>query len=459
MLAWWGVGDEKDGLIVAMAVLTLVPFIVRALQRQWDPFEPIHIAAIAILVMMVGRPIVELNQHLAPYAPLYNARLGFDPAMVVGLVGTAAFYAGYFCRFGAGLAQRIRPLPSDWDADRSMRFVIGLLILGALLEAVYIRTVGLQTFFTTYSGRTQGNFLTAQAAAGYFSAGVYLAIPGALITYAAWRKRRSIGTAALLALCIGVSVLITVPRGDRTYILALSLPLVVLWYLARGRRPRVLSLLVAFLVFLVVANVFTTLRDTQTRQQVGVEPAIVHAITNPGHAVSSFLTGSDPSEFSVMEIQMHAYRTDGLHFFPGSTLSSLLTGWIPRTLWPNKPISTLQHVGWWLFPPALGNFHTPMFGSFYGDYGWLTLIVLSLAVGIGLRALWEYYRRDPGSTGRQIVFAAALPLVVILLRSDLSLTFAGAVVLILPLIFCVLRCSRPPLQLRAWRRRLTRLLA
>jgi hypothetical protein len=48
----------------------------------------------------------------------------------------------------------------------------------------------------------------------------------------------------------------------------------------------------------------------------------------------------------------------------------------------------------------------------------------------------------------QLLFAASLPLPAILLRADLSLVFAGAVFLSVPLILCIVRCSRPPLRLR-----------
>jgi ABC-type amino acid transport system permease subunit len=105
-LAWWGTHHGDRGLIIAMAMLGSAPFVVRIIDGRWDPFEPINLLAIAILVLFVARPIVELNQHMQPY-PGYNVRAGFTHAMLIGLVGTAALYGAYFSRAGVRIANGI----------------------------------------------------------------------------------------------------------------------------------------------------------------------------------------------------------------------------------------------------------------------------------------------------------------------------------------------------------------
>ncbi len=155
VLAWWGVErDPKVALIIAMGLITSAPVVIRWAQGCLDPFEPIVVIAVAIFVMCVARPIVELDQHLTPYAPLYNAPAGFIPAMVVDIVGTIVLYVGYFSAAGKRVACRIRPLSTAWDADRSMRFVVGLLVVGMLLESVFVAQIGLHTWIGL-SCRTQ----------------------------------------------------------------------------------------------------------------------------------------------------------------------------------------------------------------------------------------------------------------------------------------------------------------
>lgn len=453
--AWWGVSHPKYGLIVVMALVASLPFVIRGLQRRWDPFEPIHLVALGLLFMFVARPILELNEHLQAYAPTYNAAPGFNSAMVVGIVGTATLYAAYFSRLGTRIAGRVRSLPSDWDAPRSIRFTIGLLVIGALLTSMFVAQVGLHDYLQILSGRTVGNVATFRSSDGYFEAAAYVAIPGCLIALTAWRKQRSLASAIVGVFCLLVTLALTVQRGDRTFEIALFLPLIVIYYLHRNRRPRVWAIVAAFVVFTVAANVSVALRNTETRSQNSVGHTIVSAITNPGHELAAFVRGADGSEFSVLEIEMHEYQTGVLHFWPGSTLASLATGWIPHSIYKAKPWSPLQHLTWTLFPATFGggSFQPAMFGSFYVDSGWFSLVLLSALIGVTLRAYWEYLMKHRDNLGVQLFFASSLPLVGMLLRADLSLVFAGAVFLSIPLVLCIVRCSRPPLRLRAGRKR------
>jgi hypothetical protein len=157
------------------------------------------------------------------------------------------------------------------------------------------------------------------------------------------------------------------------------------------------------------------------------------------------MRGADPSEFSVLEIEAHQYQVGGLHFWPGSTLASIATAWIPHQILHSKALSPLQHVTWTLFPAttAQGSFGPPVFGSMYADYGWVTLVIYSALIGVAVRALWEYFIRHRDSPGMQIFYAGAMPLVVIMFRDDIVTLLAISVFLALPLIVCIKLCSRP----------------
>jgi hypothetical protein len=450
---WWGVEHPKPGLIVAMALVSSVPFVVRGLQRRWDPFEPINLIALGMLFMFVARPILELKEHTQAYAPLYNAPAGFIPAMIVGIVGTATLYAAYFTNIGSSLASRMKSLPSDWDSARSVRFTIWLVIFGFLITVPFAAKLGLHGYIQLYMGRKVGQLGVLRSTDGYFRLGVYVVIPGSLIALTAWRRSRSLASGLVFLFCITVALLITVPRGDRTYEVALILPLIVLFYLHRRRRPRVWAILAAFVAFTMAANISTALRHQETRAQRGVSKTIVYAVTHPGHELAAFVRGADGSEFSVLEIEMHEYQLHVLPHWPGSTFVSLGSGWIPHSVLKNKPLSPLQHITWTLFPKTYGggSFLPPVYGSFYVDSGWISVLLLSALVGIALRTYWEYLRRHPDNFGVQLFYAATLPLVAALQRADLSLVFGLAVFLSLPLIYCIIRCSREPLKL--WPRR------
>lgn len=445
VLAWWSQHHLRVALIVAMALLAPAPFVIRAWQHRWDPFEPINLMAIGIIVIFVARPIAELKLHLEPYYPLYSSRPGFNGAMEIALLGTACLYLGYFWRAGVDLGRRFKPLPDQWDVRRSIRFTVWMLIIGAMLTLLFIAQVGLSAVLDIFTGRASNQAAVYRASSAYFQQGPYLAIPASFILLVAWSRRRSFLLGVMLAVTVLFTLLITVPNGDRTFILELSLPMITLWYLRRGRRPRVLSILAAFVVLVLFANVEVSLRNKATRHGQSAPAVILKALANPGSELEHFIAGADPSEFSVLAIEKHAYDIGALKRQPGSTARSIAIGWIPHQLLGSKPLTPLQYVSWTLFPATAGfsSYGPSMFGSMYADYGWISVAVLSLFVGVALRAIWEYFRRRLDVGGMQLVFAGALPLVVILLRDDIDDIVYRSVFLAIPLLACVILCSRP----------------
>jgi hypothetical protein len=452
LIAWVGINHLRTGLVVAMCIVMPIPWVIRRVQGRFDVFEPIHLVAVCVGIVFIWRPIWELQTHATPY-PGYDQAAGFDAAMGIGLVGTLCTYVAYFSPVGGRLAGRFRPLPDTWDAQQSVRFVRRLLYVAAFLTALYIGQAGLHYVLGTYTGRTAGTQQLSNASSGYFYQGPYLTIPASFILLVAYRRRRTTELLIMLVALVVLTLAITVPAGDRTFVLELVLPLVAMWYLQRGRRPRVTSIAVFFVVFLMFVNIELAFRTTQLRAGRSLSGAITQTVEHPQTALSKFISGPDPSEFTALEIEAHAYSDGQLSHMPGTTLTSLFTGWIPHQFFAHnkKPFTPLQYVTWTLFPSTYGggSFEPSMYGSMFVDDGWFTVIILSLIVGVGLRAVWEYYLRAPRSAGMQLLLAAALPMTVIMLRSDIDDIVYRSLFLLVPLVLCVVTCSRPSRRVRA----------
>jgi hypothetical protein len=431
-----------------MGLVSAFPLVLRGLQGRWDPFEPIQIIAVSVFVLFVARPIAELEWHLDIYGP-YLATPGFDAAMWVAIGGTVAVYLGYFSRLGGQLSIRIRPLPHQWDRARSVRFAVKVLIVGLFLTAGYVAAIGgLHNFISSFRGRSgTAGFVLLQQGNAYFAQGPYLTIPVSFILLAAWGRRRTLGVGLLLFTTITLALLETVPTGDRTFLLQLVMPLAVMWYLRRGRRPRLLGLVAVVFVSLLVANVLVEVRNIQTRSQHPLIPTIVHAVTHPGAEIKKFLSGADPSELTVLEVEVHQLNGHGfMKFHPAATIESILVGPIPRRLIGTKPQSGLEHVTYDLFPAtktARASFGPSWLGDLYDDYGWFTVVLFCVLIGAGTRVIWEYFLRNSGSAGMQMVFAASLPMFIVLVRNSLTDVIARSVFMTFPLIYCMIVCSRP----------------
>ncbi len=438
-----------------MAAVSAFPLVLRALQGRWDPFEPIQIFAVSTFVLFVARPIAQIVWHLNIYGP-YLDTPGFNAAMWVAIGGTASVYIGYFTRIGGRLARNIKPLPNTWDPARSVRFAIRVIIVGVFLTAGYIAAIGgVHIFLEQFKGRNgTAGFVLLQQGNAYFAQGPYLTIPVSFMLLAAWQRRRTPLTGVLLFSMITLALLETVRNGDRTFILQLVMPLAVMWFLRRDRRPRVLPLVFTIFVSILAANVLVEVRDVQTRSQHPLIPTVVSAITHPGNEIKKFLSGADPSEFTVLEVEVHLLNTHNfMKFHPGATIESILVGPIPRRLIGSKPQSGLEHVTYDLFPAtrtARASFGPSWLGDLYDDAGWFSVVFFCILIGIGTRFIWEYFLKNKDRIGMQMVFAAMMPMFIVLVRNSLTDVIARSVFMTLPVIWCMIVCSRPPRDVRRW---------
>ncbi len=443
----WGTNSPKVSLTIVMAVITVVPVVVRVAQRQFNPFEPIMILVASIFAMFVVRPVSELLAGPGNFLDFgFNAEPGYVGAMTVCLVGTISLYLGYFSRSGLHLAHRLKPLPASWDTAKSVRFVVGLIILTAMMTAVFAATLGgFGALYRFYLGRTETDNLAIVQTAAYFALAPYMLIPGLLIVWVAFKRRPTFAVGLLLLGVFAAVVFTTVPRGDRTYVLAWAMPLLVMRYLRRDRIPSLPTVVAGLLVAIIAVNVMIALRQVSTRAERGVQETAIAAVTDPLEEIERFVTGVDIAEFTIMEVQWQAHRDGGLAFEPGTVATSVLTGPVPRRIMgDSKPDPPTVHLADWMFPDRTRKttFVPSIFGDLYGDWGFPTVIFYSFLLGLGTRCLWEYYRRNKYAEGMQIILAASLPMLVILMRNNLSDAGGRALFLIAPLILCLWACGR-----------------
>lgn len=446
LLAWWGADHPRVALIIVMGLIVPIPIVVRAVQGKWDPFEPIHLLALCFMVLYVARPIAELAYNITTYGD-FLPRPGFNLALLICIAGVSSLYLGYFINSGVRMAEKIKPLPLTWDRRRSVRYVLGVLVLSAMLTLLFAATIGgFGALVSLYSGRAgEKTFTTFFLTNAYVYQGPYLTIPASFILLAAWQQKKTFPVGLLLCATVGLALLITVPSGARTFILQLLLPLLVLFYLRRHRRPSMLGVVAAVLASIVGANIFVATRNVGQREPLGT--AIVHAVTQPGDEIKRFMTAADPSEFSVLAIEADAIRDGKLEFHPGATVASVAVGPIPRKLIGTKPKSGLEHVTFGLFPAtraARASYGPSFLGDLYADAGFVSVTFFCFLIGVATRVLWEYFRRNQDNVGIQLVFAAMMPMFIILVRNSLPDILARSIFMTFPVIFCVLACSRPP---------------
>lgn len=442
-----GMNHQKAALTIALFPVTLLPMIIRSAQRRFDPFEPIQVVSLTFFLLYAIRPMTELLSNMQTFfnKPTQEA---FVPSAGVAIVGILAIYFGYAIGAGRSLAGRLPSLPDHWEPRRALRFALYTLAFAALLTAAFAATVGPGTLLKFYLGRTNYDYLTFLEVSGYVGLGPYLTIPVVFMLLYVYRDLRTWKVLALLLGTLAVALYITVPRGDRTYILILVLPLLVLWFMVRGKRPSAAGSLLTILVAIIGMNVLVAIRHVDTRHNVLSQ--IGHSLITPFSQLRTFAKGADMAEFSVLELEYQALhsKSSGAKFHPLSTAVALAAYPLPRKIiGQNKPKSAGEYISPILFPKndprKRASFNSGMFGDEFADYGWITLIGYSVVIGVAIRALWEYYQRNPKSEGLQIVLAASLPMLVVMIRNGEIDALGRSLFQIGPLVLCLIVASRP----------------
>ncbi len=145
---------------------------------------------------------------------------------------------------------------------------------------------------------------------------------------------------------------------------------------------------------------------------------------------------------------------EGLHF--GFQMLGNALFWIPRAVWPSKPIDTGVQIG-----QAMGvsntNLSSPLWIEFYIDFGWVAVIVGFAAVGyFSLRADRIFSTANAAFTGRIGALQVLVPLIAgyqfILLRGPLlqSMGRLAVIVLIVWLLFPAVRDAAKPKEKDKW---------
>lgn len=207
-----------------------------------------------------------------------------------------------------------------------------------------------------------------------------------------------------LALLLFAEIAVSVVSGDKENFLIAAVAFLVPYCAVRGRLPKA-ALVPAVIAFLVVVVPFnaayrSTVRTSQTTlttgQALDAAPGIFRQTVTAPNLLAILPNSADYLLGRVREIDAPAIilqRTPGQIGFldPDQLITVPLSGWVPRSIWHNKPISapnyleTQQYYGQ---PSTLytASATTPI-GSLYQYGGWIPVLVGMFLFGCGVRLL------------------------------------------------------------------------
>jgi hypothetical protein len=229
-------------------------------------------------------------------------------------------------------------------------------------------------------------------------------------------------------------------QGARKYLIFLSFGLLTLWLLRRGARSipkrRVAAGAALLLVFF---SVWGTIRGKPLAMLVGAQSDVSHR-QKSGYQ-EGYLSGlADPFGVACMVWQIFPEQEP---FRYGSTTLVVVLGFIPRAIWPDKPVGigkdlTRYYVGP-LYQPFSGFSVTPTLpGEVFINFGWLGVVLGGLLYGIVCRVVVSYAAHGMQDGVQREASRVLLPAVFVMnlgeIRADTAQVMANNVMTMVPLL-------------------------
>jgi hypothetical protein len=264
-------------------------------------------------------------------------------------------------------------------------------------------------------------------------------------------RRRVLPWVFLVGL-VGVNLLINNPISNaRFWAFAVVLAFFFTWRFSA--RPAVIAAFVT--VFAVSSLVVFPYLDQYRYSESSIQKYGLH-VNQYTEPVDYVLAKTDYASVTDVAVVIRAVDHDG-HTWGRQLLGAALF-WMPRSVWPDKPVNTANIVADDIgFPNR--NLDSPLWAEGYVDFGWVGTAVLLAGAGLITRRLDDAFvllRRARAAVGRTGLARTAVPLVAvavpvvagyefILLRGSLLQAMARIAVMV-ALLLLVSRRATPPLE-------------
>lgn len=389
-------------LVAAIAVVVAIPIVVRLVSGRFDIFEPIVPISGALLLFFVARPIYDIR--VSDYHFLGRDVSGsYGMALLSALVAAVAVQAGYHTPLPAGLARRLPRPPQALYNDVVVATALALTVIAG--------------FFLLWSAHERGGVMSVFANRSadlaspvpFIAQGFMLALPAILLLLSVKTSRRLL-LVGLASLPVGIILLMTVPGGNRRFLLPLVLSLSVLYFARKNKRPSLLLAMGA--CGLLLLTVVTPARVSRNGE-VSYQSALLTSLNQPWESLTSVLQAQDTSMIDNVALEMDALG-DGVPFRHGlEFLTDTVLLPIPGELWAGKPDKIRTMLIDYYYGTENGACVTqcPTFGlvgDLYADFGLVSVAMGSALLGLLFATGYQYFRQHSKSPVVQAAYSAGL---------------------------------------------------
>ena len=377
-------------LIAGIAIVSLAPLAARAVRGRFDALEPVVLSSLALIILFVLRPLVDL--HVKHYDFLgADLTSSYGQALAAALTAASAFMAAYHLPVGARLAERTPLIRARPDHLKVFNLAL-LMLLGTL--AVLALVIVLSGGVTALVDMRHQATLASRVPPVLFES-IQVAVPTLLLFRVSRPGLPTLSALAAVAAAV-VILFMSVPMGNRRYLLLFIVSAGAWYFIRRGRRPKLLptAAIALVLLLLVAIPVRESRKGTRT-----FTAALQETVAAPGEALLSPFTSGDTEQIDTLAILVHdlGWRVPFQHGKQFLTNNLLLP--VPSEVWSGKPQKIRTLIIQARFGGRDGNCVAfcptfSMIGDFYSDFGLLSVAVGAAMVGLLLRFSYAYLRRN-----------------------------------------------------------------
>ena len=254
---------------------------------------------------------------------------------------------------------------------------------------------------------------------------------GLIVGILHWQRRRTRSAVIWLVLLAALCLPFNNPLNTARFQFG-AYGLMVALFVLRGRIPLVLCYIGLISYLVVIMPLMSSLRQGTS------------GFSNlDGNSFGLDFKQLDYDAFSMFTCAV--YRTGDDGFTGGSYLLSVLLFFVPRSIWPDKPVASSIDLGQFLMQHHSGwfdNLSCPPFGDFYMDFGSFGVIACGLIYGVVLAWSDRVFDSWKGRSLFQCgVAAAVMGFLPILVRGSLGAVVGGFVVTVI--LFLVISRAMP----------------
>ncbi len=380
-----GIGLLAINLGLALAMVLLRP------TRRLDVFEPRFFIAFLFFMVFVARPLQILFHAEAKIPVLRGDPALIQRALAFGALGIVFFYVGYVSGAGQRLARSLPCFGWPWRRRRVISVVALFWVVGlAGYLAAVIRSGGVAVFLDTLQGRR----LFEESATWIFASTLVLTQSATVLLGTFFFKTRRLGFLFLSSLVL--SGTLSLLLGGRSTVMLYAVSLVVCYCSLRQlgiRRPLGTAALAAAL--LAVSVLFVVALGSLRADLQAPDAAARAAAVGMGGIGDRFVGEFNQFDWLAVVIGL---VPDRLAFQNGATFGQLLAQFVPRAVWPSKPDPIDYSVTMLVQGIRSGSPFT-IIGELYLNFGVPGIVAGMFVFGALCRALYSYVSRrrdDPG---------------------------------------------------------------